>query len=110
MMAQYFHLDTRSQAKLEAQRFRHDVEFEKLRHKHAKEMFDKNYRHFFTYGVANGNGSFPIGYAPGGFNQDFSDFNDNSNGQTQGVNTGDVLNVGDMNSINQGGNLNNGGN
>lgn len=90
LMRKYFDYDRRNAVTYENTQYRNARSLEILRHEQAKEMFDKNYRHFYMYGVSNGGGSFPLSYAPNGDVQNFTQSNTQTN--NQGQNAGDVVN------------------
>lgn len=105
MMRKYFDYERKNIVSLENTQYRNAKGMEQLRHEHAKEMFDRSYRHFYMYGVSNGGGSFPLSYAPnGGDIQSFSQ--ENNPTISQGQNTGDVVNAGGgtINGVQQNGN------
>lgn len=56
--------DYENRNNLAQQRVQHEniVDFENLKHKHAIEMFDKNYQHFWVNGYSIGEAPLSIGY------------------------------------------------
>lgn len=68
LRAQYVH-ERKNILAYESAKSRHAQSMEKLRHKHALEMFDKHYRHFYVYGASNNayGGGYPFSYSVSGF-------------------------------------------
>lgn len=62
-----YNLRQRNDLALAYSKNQHEIALEKLKHKHAVEMFDKSYHHFYVYGAANrDNVAFPFSYNSGG--------------------------------------------